>query len=180
MLYQPICIDAYGFTDSSQMAIRIYTRSGEVLTARRHPKRPTLFATRDGIFFWLNRNGLRSAHVRFVPTVHPKLCHTRYPFLAGDRGMCCHHLLWEIWQGPRTPGMEIDHINGNILDWSLDNLREVTPSENRRSARILRSLRVSGLDPCTLSRHDLLALFNQDPLRHATTHNLAGDVYEGD
>ena len=172
MLYQPVCIDSYGFTDASQKAIRIYTQSGGVLLARRHPKRPSLFATRDGVFFWLNRNGLRSAHVRFVPTVHPKLCHTRYPFLAGDRGLCCHHLLWEIWQGPRTPGMEIDHINGNILDWSLDNLREVTPSENRRSARILRSLRASGLDPCTLSRSQLLALF--------TANNVAGDIYEGD
>lgn len=179
MLYQPVCIDSYGFTDASQMAIRIYTRSGGVLVARRHPKRPTLFATRDGVFFWLNRNGLRSAHVRYVPTVHPKLCHTRYPFLAGDRGMCCHHLLWEIWQGPRTPGMEIDHINGNILDWSLDNLREVTPSENRRRARILRTLRAQALAtnrpdllPQNMRPDDLLALF--------TKNNLAGDVYEGD
>ena len=68
--------------------------------------------------------------------------------------------------------MEIDPLNGNILDWSLDNLREVTPSENRRSARILRALRASGTDPCTLSRSQLLAIF--------TANNLAGDVYEGD
>ena len=77
------------------------------------------------------------------------------------------------WIGPKpADGYVIDHLNGITTDNRVTNLQWVTPAENRRRARILRDLRTSGLDPCTLSRPDLLALF--------TANNLAGDVYEGD
>ena len=58
----------------------------------------------------------------------------------------CHHLVWETFVGPRTKGMEIDHINGDKMNWSLANLEEVTPAENRRRAVRLRKLRKMGMD----------------------------------
>lgn len=79
----------------------------------------------------------------------------------------CHKLIALTWIGPRSEGMEIDHINGDILNWSADNLEYVTPEENRKRARLLRVLRSSGRDPKQMSREELLSIFNkytfQDP-----------------
>ena len=73
----------------------------------------------------------------------------------------CHHLIWETWVGPRTPGMEIDHLNGDKMNWSLDNLEEVTPAENRKRAVLLRELRRNGRDPKHMTRGELQAIFRK-------------------
>jgi len=176
MIYQPICMDAYGFTDESRTAVRIYTQNGGMLTAKRCPLHLTrgkpLYCTRCGHFFSLTRFGLREIKPRFKPPLNPKVCHTRYPFMH-DYGDCtCHKLMAATWVGKRPAGVEIDHINGDILDWSADNLQYVTPAENIRRAKILRILRSTGQDPRCITRSQLLALF--------TANNVAGDVYEGE
>ena len=43
-----------------------------------------------------------------------------------------HHAIW-AWHHGRLPTMQIDHINGNSFDNHIENLREVTPSENMRN-----------------------------------------------
>ena len=65
------------------------------------------------------------------------------------------------WLGPRPDGMVIDHLNGDIFDWSADNLQYVTPAENRKRARLLRLLRSAGRDPRKMSREHLLEIFNK-------------------
>ena len=40
-----------------------------------------------------------------------------------------HHAVWAACKG-RWPEGQIDHVNGNIRDNSIENLREVSPSEN--------------------------------------------------
>ena len=103
----------------------------------------TLFCGTDGRFFSAKGRELKPS---WSPASRSNKSYTHggaYPVMQNFKSRLCHHLIYETFIGPRTPGMEIDHINGNILDWSLDNLREVTPSENRRSARILRALRAS-------------------------------------
>lgn len=82
-----------------------------------------------------------------------------YPDMRGFGIRPCHHLVWETFVGPRTKGMEIDHLNGNILDWSLANLEEVTPAENRKRAKILRAMRKAGTDPTTIPQSRLKAIF---------------------
>jgi hypothetical protein len=66
------------------------------------------------------------------------------------------------WLGPK-PGKNyvVDHINGNIFDWSLDNLQWITPAENHKRARLLRVLRSIGRDPRKMSRNELLGIFNK-------------------
>ena len=69
-------------------------------------------------------------------------------------------IVYETWVGPRTPGMQIDHINGDSKDDRVENLQEVTPEENIKRAVILRCLRKAGRDPKQMSREELLRLFS--------------------
>ena len=55
--------------------------------------------------------------------------------------------------------MVIDHLNGDILNWSADNLEYVTPKENIKRAKLLRILRSNGRDPKQMSREELQAIF---------------------
>lgn len=48
------------------------------------------------------------------------------------RSLPLHRLLLEVFVGPCPPGMEGRHLDGNRLNWSLDNLKWGTRSENRR------------------------------------------------
>ncbi len=83
---------------------------------------------------------------------HTKGNGTHYPFLRQFGAKHCHFLVAGAWYGPRPQGMEIDHLNGDILNWSADNLEYVTPTENRKRARLLRVLRSIGRDPKQMSR----------------------------
>ena len=83
------------------------------------------------------------------------------------------------WLGPIPAGWEVDHINGNILDWTLLNIQIVSVAENRKRAVILRARRMVARQDNDLSKlpenmkpEELLALFN--------AYNVAGDVYEGE
>ena len=157
-------MDAYGFTDESRTAVCIYTQNGGMLLAKRCPLHLTrgkpLYCTRCGHFFSLTRFGLREVKPCFKPPKNTKLCHTRYPFMRQYDNQTCHRLMAATWVGIRPASVQIDHINGDMLDWSADNLQYVTQAENSRRARILRSLRASGTDPSTLSRPQLLSIFD--------------------
>ena len=65
------------------------------------------------------------------------------------------------WIGPRLEGYEVDHLNGDMLDWSADNLEYVTPEENNKRAKLLRVLRSIGRDPKQMSREELLSIFSK-------------------
>ena len=123
-------------------------------------KGKTLFAGTDGKFY--NAKG-RELKPHFNPAcrVSRPNMHSAYPRMVNYANRLCHHLIWETFVGPRTPGMEIDHINGDKMNWSLDNLEEVTPAENRKRAKLLRCLRSVGRDPLQMSRDELLHIFNK-------------------
>ena len=105
----------------------------------------------------------------FSPSQHNHNGGSAYPCMRNFASRSCHTLIWEAWVGPRTPGMEIDHINGDKMNWSLDNLEEVTPAENRKRAVLLRELRRNGRDPKQMTRDELQAIFRKYRLVNPAT-----------
>lgn len=128
-----------------------------------------LYCSEDGRFFSVTRRSVREVKPSWTKNFKRKTnVHSNYPMMKNFTGVClCHHLVYETWIGPRTPGMEIDHLNGYIYNWSASNLQEVAPAENIRRAKILRKLRTAAqqlrdasLHPQNMSRGQLLNIFN--------------------
>ena len=133
-----------------------------------------LFFSMDGDVYSLTKYGLRKRRINF--TRKRRYCMKsrngvnngrRYPYIT-FRGstFTIHIYMIEIWVRPRREGEEIDHINGNIDDCRLINLRIVTKEENRRCAQILRRLRKAAkqlndpsLDPLNIPQPRLLKIF---------------------
>lgn len=178
--WQPVAIDAFGHmtaqgtpTDQPSQWLRIYTMNGGIIDAKRCPTEKPLFCSSDGHFFSLTNNGTTLTEVKpiYSPSSQnnrPNM-HSSYPCMRHFGNKLCHHLMWETWVGPRTKGMEIDHINGNKMDWALNNLEEVTPAENRKRAKILRCMREAGNDPKQYSPARLKNIFAQYELMDGDT-----------
>ena len=176
--WQPIAIDAFGHvtaqgspTDQPSLWLRIYTTDGGIITAKRCPTKKPLYCSRDGHFFSLTDNGttLQEIKPHYTPGMQNYKGGSIYPQMRHYGAKSCHSLMWETWFGPRTKGMEIDHVNGNMMDWSLHNLEEVTPAENRKRAKILRCMRKAGNDPEQYSPERLKNIFAQYELMDGDT-----------
>ena len=120
-----------------------------------------LWAHPDGYF--LNAQGQKLKH-SFSPNRPSRKTGggAQYPKMRQYSNRLCHHLVYETFYGQRTKGMEIDHINGDKLDYRPENLEEVTPAENRRRAKYLRIMRQCDFDPRIFSRAQLHEIFSQD------------------
>ena len=111
-----------------------------------------LYCASDGRFFSVSRRSVMQVRHHFSPShaTPGRLCHNGkrgclYPDMINFGNKACHILIYEAWIGPRTPGMQIDHLNGNVLDYRARNLEQVTPSENMRRSMRLRALRKMGM-----------------------------------
>ena len=153
-----------------------------------HAAGTPFWCTQDGRVFVLQGNNWSQRKVSGL-IGHPAYgrrqpggCHSgeRYPHLGhAGKNYAAHKLMALAWMGPIPTGWEVDHLNGNILDWRLENLQVVTPEENRKRAVILRARRMvarqdndPSKDPRNMQSSELLALFN--------AYNVAGDCYEGE
>ena len=165
----------YGFVGNDRTKVRIYTADGGVIEARRCPlperltcsgSKPALYCTRDGHFLSLTKLGLREIKPNIAQAGSRKCTHTNgngthYPFLRQFGAKHCHFLVAGAWYGPRPEGMVIDHLNGDILNWSAENLEYVTPEENRKRAKLLRVLRSIGREPRRMSYAELRDIFRK-------------------
>ena len=152
---------------------------------RKCPTIKPLYCSRDGKFYSfhnaiLTDDGwvLREVKPTFSPAMRTPGRHCFngkrgcvYPIMRWYDNQLCHKLVALTWVGPRpfarapdrtTIPMEVAHINGDITNWSVDNLQYVTPAENRKRARLLRVLRSIGRDPKQMSREELQAIFEKD------------------
>jgi len=146
---------------------------------RKCPTDKPLYCSREGKFYSVHNMQIteggcvmHEVHPSFSPIRRKRwrssngISGTQYPVMRNFNCMNCHTLIALTWIGPRPQGMEIDHLNGNILDWSADNLEYVTPAENRKRARLLRVLRSIGRDPKQMSREELQAIFAKYEFRN--------------
>lgn len=113
-----------------------------------------IFLSKNKCAYSLTRFGLRPRRVNYtrkrrygkpsrngVPNGH------RYPYIT-FRGETypLHILMVEIWVRPRRRDEEIDHLDGNIDNFALDNLEIVTREENNRRRKILNAMRKLALE----------------------------------
>lgn len=92
-----------------------------------HPKL-NIFVREDGCIF-LPQSGVHRAHWTYGSK---NGCGYRQVAIAGKR-YSVHRLVAEAFFGEIPDGYEVDHINRNRGDNSVENLRIVTPSENQRN-----------------------------------------------
>lgn len=134
-----------------------------------------LYLSQGGRVYSLTAFGLRPRRIRFLKknnygkkSANGVPNGQRYPYVDFRRKKYDVHILVTLaWLRPRREGEEIDHINGNIDDCRLVNLRIVTKEENRRCAQILRRLRKAAkqlndpsLDPINIPQPRLLKIFS--------------------
>ena len=134
-----------------------------------------IYLSQSGRVYSLTAFGLRPRRTRFLKknnygkkTSGGTAQGQRYPYIMFQgRKYEVHILVTLAWLRPRREGEEIDHINGNIDDCRLVNLRIVTKEENRRCAQILRRLRKAAkqlndpsLDPLNIPQSRLLKIFS--------------------
>ena len=139
-----------------------------------------LYLSQGGRVYSLTKFGLRPIRVDYSrkknygrKTPNGVTNGPRYPYVMFRGKKYDVHLLVVLaWIGERKDGEEIDHINGNIDDCRVVNLRIVTKEENRRCAKILRKLRKAAkqlhdpaLDPKNMPQERLLKIFAEgEPL----------------
>lgn len=129
-----------------------YDENGEI--------RSTLYCTRDGMFFSRTLDGWAEQKPNICPAKLKKCSKgSRYVQMRNFGALYCHILVCTAWHGECPEGCECDHINGNNLDWSADNLRWVTKEENIRCGRYLKRLRKHGIDPKRIKYSLLLSLY---------------------
>lgn len=88
------------------------------------------FESEDGRTYFATSNG-----EFYSETKHLKKGNINgYEYVTIDgKTKLVHRLMWEIFNGKIEDGMEIDHIDTDRLNNDINNLRVVTPSENRRN-----------------------------------------------
>ena len=156
--------------DPKQLILRNGTR------LRRSYDDVDLYTTENERIYSLTRYGLRPLKIQRIKkrnygkkTRSGTYQGQRYPYVIfRNKKYEVHILVTLAWLRARGPGEEIDHIDGNIDDCRLINLRIISAEENDRCAGILRRLRnasvrydLPGLNPRNMSRDELIERFER-------------------
>ena len=106
----------------------------------------TLFAGSDGKFY--NQHGHQLKH-GFSPAKRKRnngKSGKVYPYMVNYRAYC-HRLIGRTFLRKLRKGEVYDHINGDITNYSIRNLRIVKTETNNRDAGFLKKLRNKHIDP---------------------------------
>jgi hypothetical protein len=178
MIKQKIKIVEYAPSVVDPNILVAYTADGgriELVLCRVPEKRRTngkLYTNGKHDFFSLTSRGLRQVFEHLTPTSRTpgRSCHNGkrgniYPQMREYGNATCHSLVCTAFHGPRPIVNGIlyvcDHKNGNIMDWSEDNLEWVSPRENAKRRAILKALRMCGRDPLKMSYAELDEIFRR-------------------
>ena len=140
-----------------------------------------LFCSRDGLFVSKYGRTLKYSYSPYNRTPG-RGCHNgkrgcTYPSMRHYGHQFCHSLIAYTWIGPRPDGMQIDHLNGDVMDWSVWNLEYVTPKENARRSQILRALQADGYEPKNMPYDELKRIFEVTRLIREMKHGVARFTY---
>lgn len=135
-----------------------------------------LYLTQGMNVYGLSRKGLRQLRVSFwKKNTYCKINLTgtrqgqNYPYVNyHGHTYRVHQLMARAWLGGIPDGMVADHINGDIDDSRLVNIRVISIPENNRCGGILRRLRNASvkcghpeLNPRNIRQRELLELFER-------------------
>lgn len=86
-----------------------------------------------------------------------------YPKMRNYGNRDCHYITacTFLHVPDRAKGEVVDHINGNVLDYSRDNIRIVDRQINDRDGGYIRKLRNKGIDPSWYATKFLLRFFER-------------------
>lgn len=138
-----------------------------------------VYCSQGGKFYSLSRYGLREVHVRIdaknnycKPIQRGTGCAQgqHYPHVQIDnKSFPAHHMMIWAWRGIWDKLIEnVDHIDGNIRNWKLSNLRVVFIEINDWCGGIIKRLRNAAkkhklpmMDPSKRTPEDMLALYDR-------------------
>ena len=123
-------------------------------------KGKTLFAGSDGKFY--NKRGHLLKH-DFCKAKRIRNNHKSgpvYPYMRSYNAYC-HRLIGRTFLRKLRKGEVYDHINGDITNYSVHNLRIIKIATNRRDAGFLRKLRNKKIDPTIFPKSNLLRFFSR-------------------
>ena len=137
-----------------------------------------LYVSKNGRVFTLTSFGLRERHVDYTKKNHylKRLNTGRgrsqgqvYPRLDfRGRKYSMHQLIAIAWRGGIGFGEVVDHINGDIDNFSYENIRVISIEENNWCGGILRRLRNAArkynlpqMDPANRTPEDMLEVFER-------------------
>lgn len=135
-----------------------------------------LYTSRSGAIYALTKKGLSQKTISYnkkknygKKTRGGTTQGQRYPYIMFQGHKYEVHVLVTLaWRRKRRKGEEIDHVNGNIEDCRVENLRIITSEMNHWCSRVLRRLRKiaklrddPALNPINIPQKDLLTMFKR-------------------
>ena len=120
----------------------------------------TLYEHTDGYF--ITALGHRLSHV-YMPNRPSLRSRHAYPKMRHFGNRDCHYLTaCTFYHIPdRDKGEVVDHINGDLLNYSKANIRIVHKTINSRDGGFLAKLRNKGIDPTRIDKPYLLRYFTR-------------------
>lgn len=120
-----------------------------------------LFAGSYGKFYGKRGKQLKHAYIPGRPAYKGRPAYPHMNSCYGDKE--CHYLMACAFLHipDRSKGEVVDHINGDLLNYSLDNIRIIHKSINYRDGGFLRKLRNKGIAPTMYCTAILLRYFDR-------------------
>ena len=153
-----------------------------------------IFLSKDKCAYSLTRYGLRRKRINYTrKRRYGKKSRNgvnngrRYPYITFRGGTYPVHILMiEIWVRPRRKNEEVDHLDGNIDNFALDNLEIVTREENNRRRKILHAMRKAAkllndptLEPINKTPEEMARIYHditiddsKDIMEYEMTHHM--------